>query len=283
MTKILVFGSKGMLGTDLCHVLQVNGYEVYGVAHTECDIRSWDQVFSTIQHIQPDGIINCASYTQVDKAEEEKDQAFNVNAYGAEYIARGAKEYDIPVVQISTNYVFAGDQEEPYTESDIPHPMSIYGQSKLRGEELVQEYNSKHYIVRTSNLYGVHGKNFVQTMLRLAQERESLQVISDQIGNPTYTYDLAKAIEGLLADQAAYGIYHLTNRTPADAGISWYHFAKKIMENRGMPTKVVSIASEDFPQAAPRPRQGTLANTKCPHLRHYQDALDDFLAEHLSV
>lgn len=283
MKKILIFGSKGMLGTDVSQVFQNKGYEVYGTTHTECDIRSWDQVISTIQNIHPDGIINCASYTQVDKAEEETEQAFNINAYGAEYIARGAKEYNIPVVQISTNYVFAGDQEDPYKETDTPNPISVYGQSKLRGEELVQEYNHRHYIVRTSNLYGVHGKNFVQTMLKLAQERESLQVVSDQIGNPTYTQDLAQAIEALLSDQAEYGIYHLTNRTPTDAGISWYHFAKKIMENRGMPIKVVPIASEDFPQPASRPRQGTLTNTKRPHLRHYQEALDTFLADHLGV
>ena len=209
--------------------------------------------------------------------------AFKVNAYGAEYIARGAKEYDIPLIHISTNYVFDGNQDEPYSETDTPNPISVYGRSKLRGEELVQEYNPKHYIVRTSNLYGVHGKNFVQTMLRVAQERDSLQVVNDQIGNPTYTYDLAVALESLLADQAEYGMYHLTNSTPTDAGISWYHFAKKIMENRGMPTKVVPISSDDFPQAAKRPRQGTLANTKRPHMRHYQKALDAFLADHLGV
>ncbi len=283
MKKILVVGSKGMLGSDLVTLLEkYPNHEIIGYSRKDLDITSLDAVRQCLLKVEPDIVINCAAYTDVEGAEDHKEEAYQVNAYGAEYLARVTKEIDAVLVQVSTNFVFDGHQEEPYSEDQTEYnPLNVYGESKLRGEELAQKYNDKTYIVRTSNLFGAHGKNFVQTMIRLAETRDTLQVVSDQIGNPTYTKHLAQAIFDLIDDEDVYGVYHLSNTTPAEAGISWYTFAKKIIGIRGFPTKVLPTTSETYPSKAARPRQGTILNTKRASLPAYQDALQEFLAEHL--
>ena len=283
MKTILVIGAKGMLGMDLMRQLEDHPeYTAVGYGRDDLNITQIDSVSREVPKVHPDVVINCAAYTDVEGAEDHMDAAYQVNAYGAEYLARITKELDIPLVQVSTNFVFDGSQEEPYREDQIPqNPINIYGASKLRGEELAQQYNDKVYIVRTSNLFGPHGKNFVQTMVRLGETKDTLQVVGDQIGNPTYTKHLAQAIISMLDDGAEYGIYHLTNSTPTEAGISWYTFAKKIMEFRGFPTKVTRVTSEAYPSKAERPKQGTILNTKRPKLPSYQQALEEFLAAHL--
>ncbi len=283
MKNILVIGSKGMLGMDMMMLLEAHPeYNPIGCTRDELDITKLDLVNRVVEDVSPDMVINCAAYTDVEQAEEQIDRAYQVNSYGPEYLARATKERNIPLVQISTNFVFDGSQEEPYREDQKPHnPINIYGASKLRGEELAQQYNDKVYIIRTSNLFGAHGKNFVQTITRLGETKDTLQVIGDQIGNPTYTKHLAQAIIDIIEENADYGVYHLTNSTPAGAGISWYTFAKKIMEIRGFPTKLTRVTTEAYPTKAHRPRQGVILNTKRPQLPSYQDALQEFLAKHL--
>lgn len=283
MKTILVTGAKGMLGMDLMTLLENHSeYNPIGYGRDDMNITHLDSVEKEVLKVKPDIVVNCAAYTDVEGAEDHIDDAYQVNAYGAEYLARATKELGIPLVQVSTNFVFDGSQEEPYREDqDAKTPINVYGSSKLRGEELARQYNDKLYIVRTSNLFGSHGKNFVQTMVQLGQTKDSLQVVGDQIGNPTYTLHLAQAIIEMLDDNAEYGVYHLTNSTPAEAGISWYTFAKGIMEIRGFPTQVTRVTSEAYPSKAQRPKQGTILNTKRPSLPSYQQALEEFLAAHL--
>ncbi len=284
MKKILIVGANGMLGKDMVDGFSHAGYEVVGVDREELDITKTDLVQSKLTEIAPDVVINCAAYTDVNGAEDAKELAYQINAYGPEYLAGATRELDIPLVQISTNYVFDGTKETPYAEDDQPEqPLNVYGASKLRGEQLVKDTNPKHYIVRISNLFGPHGKNFVQTMVSLAKDRDTLQVVDDQLGNPTYTKDLVQAVRELLEDEAEYGIYHLTNTTPTEAGISWYRLAKRAIEYKGLPTKVLPVSSDQFPTKAERPIQGTLLNSKRPKLRSYQEALQEYVNTYLKV
>jgi len=226
----------------------------------------------------PDLIINAAAYTDVDGCETNSAQAFAVNGLGPRNLAVVCNELNIPLVHISTDYVFDGTGDTPYKEWDKPDPQSVYGKSKLLGEQYVRELINKHYIIRTSWLYGDNGKNFVATMLRLAQERDEIGVVNDQAGSPTYTADLAEAIS-VLIKEPAYGIYHITN----SGTCSWYEFTLEIFKQAGIEgVKVNPITTKEINRPAPRPAYSVMDNYiwrlqgKQP-LRHYQEALADYL------
>jgi dTDP-4-dehydrorhamnose reductase len=244
----------------------------------EIDITDLNTVKTTVCNYRPDLVINAAAYTNVDGCETDVDRAYAVNALGPRNLAIICNENYIPLVHISTDYVFDGISASPYKEWDTPNPQSIYGKSKLLGEQYVRELTNKYYIIRTSWLYGENGKNFVATMLQLADERDEISVVNDQVGSPTYTGDLAKAISEVVLEPA-YGIYHITN-----SGVcTWHDFTLEILEQAGIKgVKVIPITTEEIYRPAPRPRYSILDNYiwrlqgKKP-LRHYKEALGDYL------
>lgn len=244
-----------MLGTDLVRILEEQRNKVFATDIEELDITQFDSLEKMACDISPDVIINCAAYTDVDKAEEEPDKAFLINGIGARNLALVSKYLDIDLCHISTDYVFDGTKEGPYTPSDLPNPINTYGRSKLAGEEYIQEILNKFYIVRTSWLYGKHGKNFVYTILNLAKKQKFLRVVDDQIGSPTWTVTLARVIAQLIQTQK-YGIYHVTDKTKN--GITWYEFAKKIVRKSELNIKVVPVKTEKFVLPAMRPKNSVL-------------------------
>lgn len=246
--KVVVTGAKGQLGTDLVHLLADRGYEVYGYGREELDITNFYQVKQVISEVNPDVVIHAAAYTKVDLAESEPDQAFLINAYGTRNVAVVSEAVGAKLVYISTDYVFDGMATTPYNEFAPTNPLSIYGKSKLAGEQFVRDLHSKFFIVRTSWVYGKHGNNFVKTMLKLAQERDELMVVHDQVGCPTYTVDLANCILELIQTEK-YGVYHVSN----SGHCSWYEFAKAIFEEARIKVKVNPCTTEEFPRPALRP------------------------------
>ncbi|MEJ9151437.1 dTDP-4-dehydrorhamnose reductase [Bacillus smithii] len=246
--KIVITGAKGQLGTDLVDLLSDKGHKVYGYGREELDITNFDQVHQVISNVKPDVVIHAAAYTKVDLAESEQDQAFLVNAYGTRNVAVASEAVGAKLVYVSTDYVFDGAANTPYNEFSPTNPMSVYGKSKLAGEQFVRDLHSKFFIVRTSWVYGKNGNNFVKTMLKLAQERDELKVVDDQVGSPTYTVDLARCILDLIQTEN-YGIYHVSN----SGHCSWYEFAKAIFEEAGIEVKVNPCTTKDFPRPAPRP------------------------------
>jgi len=275
--RILIPGANGMLGHALTAVLSKQ-HKLIGLDLPDLDITDLSAVRSAISTHHPDLLINAAAYTDVDGCESNSDLAFSVNAMGPHNLALVCKELDIPLVHISTDYIFDGKSPVPYKESDKPNPQSIYGESKLQGEQYVRELTDKHYIIRTSWLYGEHGKNFVATMLRLAAERDEFDVVNDQVGSPTYTVDLAKAISKLITE-TAYGAYHITN----SGSCTWYEFTREIFRQAGIEgVKVKPITTEVLKRPAPRPKYSVLDNSKwiaagMLPLRPYQAALKEYL------
>lgn len=272
--KILLLGAKGMLGSMLRRVLEDLGITSWD--REELDVTNESQVWQKIIELQPEIIINASAYTNVDGAEEEvnREVCFAVNEQAVKYIAAVVKELDIPLVHYSTDYVFPGDKKIGYSEDDAPGPaVNIYGQSKLAGERALKESSAKFYLIRTAWLYGPGGKNFVDTMLKLGKEKNSLPVVDDQHGNPTFTKDVALVTKELIEKQYPFGIYHAVNFGET----TWYDFAKKIFEIENMKVEVKPISSDQFPRPAKRPQYGLLRNTRGPKLRHWQDALTDYL------
>jgi len=275
--RIIIIGFKGMLGHAL-EALLVNKHELINLDLPEINIIDLASVKSAIASNNADLIINSAAYTDVDGCESNVDHAYAVNSLGPRNLAVVCNALNIPLVHISTDYIFDGTSGVPYKEWDAPNPQSIYGRSKLQGERYVRELCSKHYIVRTSWLYGQNGKNFVATMLRLAKEKNEIGVVNDQIGSPTYTVDLAKAITELITEPA-YGTYHITN-----SGVcSWYEFTIEIFKQAGIDNvKVKPITTKDYNRPAKRPAYSVMDNYvwrlqgKQP-LRNYKEALADYL------
>ena len=284
-TLILITGAKGMLGTDLMAALN-SEHECIGadIQKTnnicELDITNLSNVLELVGKLKPDLIINPAAYTNVDGCETEIDTAFKVNSIGAKNLAIASNEYNIPIVHISTDYVFNGEKNTPYIESDIPNPQSVYGQSKLDGENFVRQLSNKHYIVRIQWLYGLNGKNFVTTIIKAAREKGALKVVNDQWGSPTYTKDVAGAIKQLIK-KPDYGTYHITN-----SGITtWHDFTQEILKQAGITgVTLTPCTTEEFPRPAKRPRYSPLDNMNWrligyEPLRPYQEALKDYIAE----
>ena len=267
--KVLIVGARGMLGKDLMSVF--GEYEPVGVDRDEMDVTDPDSVFKKMDEIQPDMVINASGYTAVDIAETPDGQqdAIAINGIAVGTLAEVCKKYDIPLVHFSTDYVFDGQKIGEYKENDMPAPLNHYGESKLLGETLLQKNTDKFYLIRTSWLYGQHGKNFVQTMIDLGEKGHQLTVVSDQIGKPTWTRDLAESVMTLLVERRPYGIYHLVNEEP----VSWYDFAVEIFAQLEMAVDIVPVSSQEFVRPALRPRNSALANTKFPLLRSHKDAL----------
>jgi len=251
--RILVLGCTGQLGTEVCHVL--GDHEVIPFRRSEIDITRLDQVLEAVMHHKPDVVINAAAYTDVDGCEKDTDRAFLVNAIGARNAAIAAREAGAAIVHVSTDYVFDGTKEKPYLEYDAPNPLSIYGRSKLLGEQLVMEQNPCSFILRVAWLYSARRKNFVRTMLALAQERDEVKVVIDQRGTPTYAGDVARQIKHLIGTEC-YGLYHCTSQ----GSCTWYEFAREIFRLADRGVKVVPVNSAEFPRPAKRPASAILDN-----------------------
>ena len=246
---ILVVGANGMLGQDLLMLL---GERARGVDIADIDITSLESVERVLKALRPSVVINCAAYTDVDGCEANVETAMQVNGEGVAYLAMVTREIGARLVQVSTDYVFDGGKGSPYEEYDLPKPLSIYGESKLAGE-MNAAFNPDHLIVRTQWLYGLHGKNFVETMIRLAGEKDELSVVDDQTGSPTWTVDLARAIVALLDKQCS-GIYHAAN----SGFCTWNDFARAIFEECGLKVTVKEMTTDELNRPARRPLYSTL-------------------------
>ena len=268
--KILVTGAKGMLGQDLCPTLQDEGYDVIETDILNLDITNYKQVKSVFEEESPDIIIHCAAYTNVDKAQEDTEGARLINAEGTKNIAQAAASIDATVVYISTDYVFDGRKNTPYEPQDTPNPQNVYGETKLEGEKMVQKYCTKFYIARTSWLYGIHGKNFVETMISLSETNSELKVVDDQTGCPTWTIELSDGIVKLLKG-APYGIYHICG----SGKTSWYGFAKEIFNLSGIDVNLIPCTTAEFPRKAKRPEYSVMNNNKI--CRNWKEALEDYI------
>ena len=274
--KVLVTGAKGMLGQDLCPILEDNGYEVIETDIDSLDITNLEIVKRVISEAIPDIVIHCAAYTNVDMAETESEKAKFLNFNGTENISKVCSALNITLVYISTDYVFDGNKQSPYLPEDIPNPINVYGMTKFAGEEAVKKYCQKYYIARTSWLYGHHGKNFVETMISLC-EKDNLKVVDDQIGCPTWTCELANGIVKLLSDYK-YGVYHVCG----SGSTSWYGFAQEIFEQYGKLSgnsfcgkNLSPCKTSDFPRPAKRPAFSVMNNNNI--CRNWKIALSDYL------
>jgi len=285
--KILITGANGMLGHDLKKVLCTDNYLVLGTRDV-FDITDIDNTIKFIAENRPDAVIHAAAYTDVDGCESNIEQAYKVNGLGARNVAVACQNVNAAMVYISTDYVFDGNKGSSYTEYDKANPMNIYGKSKLAGENYVKEICTRHYIVRTSWLFGLNGKNFVTTMLNLAKTKNEISVVDDQFGSPTYTFDLAQAIAKLI-QRPTYGTFHITN----SEFCTWNQFAKEIFEywqqisycdnnSEEKHTLVKPITTEELNRPASRPKYSVLENYNWQlegyeKLRSYKDALKDYL------
>lgn len=275
--RVLVTGVKGQLGYDVVKDLEKRGHQPIGVDREEMDLMDNGAIRNVIMNLKPEAIIHCAAYTAVDKAEEEVEVCYQVNAESTKVIAECAKELDIKMIYISTDYVFDGTKEGEYVETDIPNPINVYGASKLKGEQYVQQLLEKFYIVRISWVFGINGNNFIKTMRRLGTEREELNIIHDQVGSPTYTADLAPLLVDMM-ETNKYGIYHATN----EGFCSWYEFVKEIFKQSGIEVKTTPITADQYPTVAKRPMNSRMSKVKLKANRFkllstWQEALNYYL------
>ncbi len=268
--RILVTGANGMLARDLCPMLEDADFEVIETTRNELDVTDELQVRRVISDVKPDYVIHCAAYTNVDKAEEEPETAELVNAKSAEYIAKACNSNNAVMIYISTDYVFDGTKKTPYVPEDTTNPTGAYGLSKLHGEEAVRKFCPAHYIIRTSWLYGHHGKNFVETMISLAEKTE-LKVVDDQVGCPTWTVDLSDAIISFIDEEPPFGTYHACGA----GSTSWYGFAKEIFDLMSLNVKLIPCTTEEFPRPAKRPAYSVMDNEGL--LRDWKQALQEYI------
>jgi len=260
MNNIVVFGASGQLGNCLKKVAEEKGIdEIYFPHESEANILDKDAIKAIFEKYKPAYAINCAAYTAVDKAEDELDLARKINKTGAENLAEACKAYQTVFVHISTDFVFKGDTPNPLVEDDITEPISVYGLTKLEGEQDIIRIMDEYFILRTSWLYSEFGNNFVKTMLKLGAERDMLKIIADQAGTPTYGIDLAACIlEIITSGSKAYGIYHYSN----EGVTSWYDFAKGIFDLSGTDVKLLPIRTAEYPTKATRPAYSVMDKTK---------------------
>ncbi len=264
--KILITGGRGQLGRELSLLLQESqGYEIFAPGRAELDIGDAAGVSAQVKAWHPEVVIHTAAYTKVDQAEVEPDEAWKVNALGSRNVAVAAEAVGAKLIYLSTDYVFDGKKGTPYEEWDVPSSESVYGRSKLAGEELVRMVSRRFFIVRTSWVFGPYGGNFVKTMLGLARAGKALRVVADQVGSPTYTYDLARFLEMLMRTEA-YGIYHATN----SGTCSWFEFAQAIFAEAGIAADVEPCTTEEFPRPAKRPPNSVLEH-KAIRLNGWED------------
>ena len=275
--KILVTGVKGQLGYDVVQEGEKRGLEMFGTDVDSMDITDAGQVRKVMEAYKPDGVIHCAAYTAVDAAEEHQEICRKINVNGTRNIAEVCRDMDIPLMYFSTDYVFDGQGENFWKEDDERQPLNVSGQMKYEGELAVQELVQKYFILRISWVFGVNGSNFIKTMLRLGKERGAVGVVSDQMGSPTYTYDLAKLVLDMFQTDK-YGVYHVTN----DGICSWYEFACEIFKQAGMDVKVTPLTTAEYPAKAARPLNSRMSKDKLVNagfqmLPSWQDALRRYL------
>lgn len=277
--KVLVTGVKGQLGYDVVNELEKRGIEAAGVDIEEMDITDAASVDRVIRETAPDAVIHCAAYTAVDAAEENPEVCRKVNAEGPRNIAGVCRDLDIRMLYVSTDYVFNGQGEHIWEPEDGPEPKSVYGQTKYEGELAVRELLDKYFIVRIAWVFGLNGKNFVKTMLKLAETHDTLTVVNDQFGSPTYTYDLAKLLVDMIQTEK-YGIYHATN----EGFCSWYDFACAVFQEAGLNVKVLPVTSAEYGARANRPMNSRMSKEKLTEngfekLPPWEDALKRYLTE----
>lgn len=279
--KVLVTGVKGQLGHDVMNELAARGYEGVGVDVDEMDITDAGAVRRVMEEVRPEKVVHCAAWTAVDAAEDQREICRKVNVDGTENIAKMCGELDIPMIYLSTDYVFDGQGTRPWEPDDpVVQPLNVYGQTKYEGELAVQKYTDKYYIVRIAWVFGVNGKNFIKTMLNLGKTHDTLTVVDDQTGTPTYTYDLARLLVDML-EKEEYGIYHATNE---GGYISWYDFAVEIFRQAGMQVEVKPVSSDEYPAKAKRPSNSRMEKRKLEEhgfrrLPDWKDALSRYLKE----
>ncbi|MGG7171782.1 dTDP-4-dehydrorhamnose reductase [Clostridium neonatale] len=276
---ILVTGVNGQLGYDVVKELNRRNIECLGIDKDELDITDYIAVDKYISELEPECVVHCAAYTAVDRAEDEEEICRKVNVYGTENIAKACEKVEAKMIYISTDYVFDGNGDEPFEVDGHIEPHSVYGKTKYEGELKVQEILEKYFIVRISWVFGINGNNFIKTMLRLGKEKESLNVVCDQIGSPTYTADLAP----LLCDMAVsekYGVYHATN----EGFCSWAEFAQEIMNQAGLSCKINPIPTSEYPSKAVRPfnsrmSKKSLLDNGFELIPNWKEALKKYLDE----
>ena len=274
--RILLTGAGGQLGLELAEILPSRDHEVVALDHQGLDVADAGAVDSAIDEHSPEIVVNAAAYTNVDGCEEETGLAYSVNAIGPRNLAQACWRRGCELLHVSTNYIFDGRGERPYETFDPPNPISAYGRTKLAGEELVMRLTNRWYVVRSAGVYG-RGRNFVRTMLRVARERDLLKVKDDEFISPTYARDLAEGIAGIIQD-GRYGLYHLTNA----GSCSWYEFTREIFRLAGIETELVPIPGSEYPLPAARPANGILSSVGSPRLRHWSEALADYLAQEVA-
>ena len=277
--KVLVTGYAGQLGWDTIQLLQARGIECRGVDMQDFDLTDGQAVRAYVQAYRPTAIVHCAAYTNVDKAESQPEICAAVNGMGTVNVVRAALSVGAKVVFISTDYVFPGTGDQPWKIDDPYGPQNVYGMSKVQGEDAVRSLMTRYFILRTSWVFGKNGRNFVRTMLRLGKEKKELRVVSDQVGSPTYTKDLARVICDMLPTEK-YGIYHVRN----EGYISWCDFARMIMQKAGLPCRVLPVASSEYPTPAKRPLNSRLDASRLAEagfepMPSVEDALDRYLDE----
>ena len=277
--KVLVTGYSGQLGWDTVRELEARGIECRGVSKQDFDLTDAQAVRDYVRAYRPTVIVHCAAYTGVDKAESQPEICAAVNGMGTVNMVRAALSVGAKLVFISTDYVFPGTGDQPYQIDDNYGPLNVYGMSKVQGEDAVRSLMTRYFILRTSWVFGKNGRNFVRTMLRLGAEKKEIRVVSDQIGSPTYTRDLARVICDMLPTEK-YGIYHVRN----EGFLSWYDFAKMIMDKAGLRCRVVPVPSSEYPTPAKRPLNSRLDGSRLAEagfkpMPPVEDALSRYLEE----
>lgn len=281
--KVAVIGASGQLGSDVVRVFVDQGHSVAALAHADIEITDRESLSHTLGELSPDMVVNTAAMHHVEKCEREPERAFAINAMGARNLAMVARELDVPLMHVSTDYVFGGDKTTPYLEEDVPRPLNVYGASKLAGEHLIRATTEKHFIVRTSGLCGKHpcrdkgGLNFVDLMLKLARERGEVKVVTDEVLSPTSTLELARQMLALSVSNC-YGLYHAT----AEGACSWYEFASEIFTLTDTRVNLKVASSSEFPAKVARPKYSVLENhgLKLRGLntfRPWQEGLSEYL------
>jgi dTDP-4-dehydrorhamnose reductase len=280
--KVLIIGSHGMLGQDLVKVFEKDmNWEVFAYDRGEIDITSEESLRQKIDEIEPSVVVNATGYNAVDKCESDEiefDLAKKINGYGPGILAKICKEKDIPVVHYVSDYIFDGEKGE-YAENDKPNPISNYGRSKLLGEEEIKKNTDKYYLIRTSKLFGAHGKStmskrsFFDTMIHFSKDNSLMKIVDEEKSCFTYTPDLAFETKKMIEEPVPFGIYHVVNEGPC----TWYEAACELFKLAKIEVEVVPVPSSEFPRPAKRPRSSVLLNTKLKQLRNYKDALKEYL------
>ncbi len=275
--KILITGANGQLGSELTALL-AGSHNIYPF-DLDLDVTDYSKVTSKVREIKPDCVIHSAAMTDVDGCEGRPDDAWRVNAIATQNVALACRKTGSSLVYVSTDFVFDGAAGEPYTEFDRPDPLSVYGKSKLAGEQFVRGILPEHFIVRTAWLYGRNGNNFVKTIVRLSEEKDEIRVVNDQVGSPTFAYDLAEKICEIITHEW-YGTYHVTNQ----GSVSWYDFAKEIIRRAGRKdVRIIPISTAELNRPASRPAYSVLRNyvlelRGIAPMRPYEKALEDFFS-----